>query len=133
MFYCTRRLNLTTTVISGYAHIPQAVDSLKARVLMFLEKPYRSQELWETIVQAIEVSQRNSQKRSLQQDVRAAQIKPAVEAANVLRELQIVPLSRRLRPNTNWPFEQLIFVVKAFSKNSKSKRMSKERKSLSRR
>ena len=84
-----RQWELPTIVVTGYGDIRLAVDSFKAGAFTFLEKPYRSQELWETIVQAIEVSQANSEKRSLKQEVRTALSKLTPDEVHVLRELLV--------------------------------------------
>ncbi|MEI8021450.1 MAG: response regulator, partial [Schlesneria sp.] len=67
-----RQWQLPTIVVSGYGDIRLAVDSFKAGAFTFLEKPYRSQELWEAVVQAIAVSQANSDKRNLKREVHTA-------------------------------------------------------------
>jgi two-component system, LuxR family, response regulator FixJ len=84
-----RQWQLPTIVVSGYGDIRLAVDSFKAGAFTFLEKPYRSQELWEAVVQAIAVSQANSDKRNLKREVHTALSKLTPEEVNVLRELLI--------------------------------------------
>ena len=82
-----RQWKLPTIVVSGYGDIRLAVDLLKAGAFTFLEKPYRSQELWEAIVQAIAPSQANSEKQQIKQQVNSSLSKLTSDESTVLREL----------------------------------------------
>ena len=78
---------LSSIVVTGYGDVRLAVESFKAGAFTFLEKPYREQELWEAIVQALAKSQTNIDDRKFKQHVRSCLSKLTPEETDVLREL----------------------------------------------
>lgn len=49
-----RRLPVKAIVLTAYADVRLTVDVLKAGAVTLLEKPYRDQELWDSIVEALQ-------------------------------------------------------------------------------
>lgn len=47
---------LPTIVVTAYADVRIAVDALRSGAMTLLEKPYRDQELWDTIIDALAIS-----------------------------------------------------------------------------
>lgn len=47
---------LPTIVVTAYADVRIAVDALRSGAVTLLEKPYRDQELWDTIIDALAIS-----------------------------------------------------------------------------
>ena len=82
-----RKWDLPTIVVSGYGDIRMTVDSFKSGAFTFLEKPYRSRELWEAIVQAIAAGKTRSEKRRRIKETQTAIKKLTGEELNVLRLL----------------------------------------------
>lgn len=81
------RWELSSIVISGYGDVRLAVESFKAGAFTFLEKPFREQELWEAIVQALAKSQTKLDDRKFKQHVRECLSRLTPEETDVLREL----------------------------------------------
>ncbi len=78
---------LPVIVVTGYGDVRMAVESFKAGAFTFLEKPYREQELWDTIVQALAKSQANYDERQFKLQVKECLSKLTPEETKVLREL----------------------------------------------
>jgi FixJ family two-component response regulator len=78
---------LPVIVVTGYGDVRMAVESFKAGAFTFLEKPYREQELWDTIVQALAKSQDNYDERQFKLQVKENLSKLTPEETKVLREL----------------------------------------------
>jgi two-component system, LuxR family, response regulator FixJ len=78
---------LPLIIVTSHGDIRLAVESLKAGAFTFLEKPYRDQELWEAIVQAIEESKTRLDDRKSKQHVNACLRKLTAEETKILREL----------------------------------------------
>ena len=78
---------LPVIVVTGYGDVRMAVESFKAGAFTFLEKPYREQELWDTIVQALVKSQDNYDERQFKLQVKENLSKLTPEETKVLREL----------------------------------------------
>ncbi len=78
---------LPSIIVTGYGDVRLAVESLKAGAFTFLEKPYRDQELWDAIIQAIEKGQTRLQDRKFRQHVNACLGKLTTEETDILREL----------------------------------------------
>ena len=78
---------LPVIVVTGYGDVRMAVESFKAGAFTFLEKPYREQELWDTIVQALAKSQANYDERQFKLQVKENLSKLTPEETKVLREL----------------------------------------------
>ena len=78
---------LPVIVVTGYGDVRMAVESFKAGAFTFLEKPYREQELWEAIVQAMAQSQAKLEDRKFKQHVKACLKRLTPEETEVLREL----------------------------------------------
>ena len=82
-----RQWELSSIVITGYGDVRLAVESFKAGAFTFLEKPYREQELWEAIVQAMAQSQAKLEDRKFKQHVKTCLKQLTPEETEVLREL----------------------------------------------
>jgi two-component system, LuxR family, response regulator FixJ len=78
---------LPVIVVTGYGDVRLAVESFKAGAFTFLEKPYRDQELWDTIVQALAKSQTSHDQRQARHQVKENLSKLTPEETAVLREL----------------------------------------------
>jgi two-component system, LuxR family, response regulator FixJ len=78
---------LPVIVVTGYGDVRLAVESFKAGAFTFLEKPYRDQELWDTIVEALAKSQASHDERQFKLHARANLNKLTAEETEVLREL----------------------------------------------
>ncbi len=78
---------LPSIIVTGYGDVRLAVESLKAGAFTFLEKPYRDQELWEAIVQAIEKGQTKLKDRKFRQHVNQCLSKLTTEETDILGEL----------------------------------------------
>ncbi|MEI8019213.1 MAG: response regulator [Schlesneria sp.] len=74
-------------VVTGYADVRMAVESFKSGAFTFLEKPYREQELWDTIVQALAKSQTSYDERQFKLQVREKLKNLTPEETKILREL----------------------------------------------
>ena len=78
---------LPSIILTGYGDVRLAVESLKAGAFTFLEKPYRDQELWDAIVQAIEKGQTKLKDRQSKQHTISCLNKLTTEETDILREL----------------------------------------------
>ena len=78
---------LPVIVITGFGDIRMAVESFKAGAFTFLEKPYRDQELWDAIVEALAKSKVKQVERGFKQEVKARLGKLTIDETVVMREL----------------------------------------------
>ena len=59
----SRSIPLPVIVITGYADVPMAVRAMQAGAISFLTKPCKPEQLWETITEALQRSQKDRQIR----------------------------------------------------------------------
>ena len=79
--------DLPVIVITGFGDVRMAVESFKAGAFTFLEKPYRDQELWDAIVEALAKSNAKRIERGFKQETKACLGKLTPDEIVVLREL----------------------------------------------
>lgn len=67
---CSRGVKLPIIFITGHGDVPMAVQAMKSGAMEFLQKPFREQELLDSIYQALEFNQRQRQQLAQQQEIR---------------------------------------------------------------
>ncbi len=58
-----RNVQLPIVFLTGHANVQMAVGAMQAGAVNFLEKPFREQELWESVRRAFELDRRQRQER----------------------------------------------------------------------
>jgi two-component system response regulator FixJ len=73
------RADLPVVFVTGHGNVQMAVGAMQAGAVNFLEKPFREQELWDSIRQALELDERNRRRkaRRSQAQERIARLTPA--------------------------------------------------------
>jgi len=61
--------DLPVIIITGHGDVPMAVRALQAGAMHFLEKPFRDQELLDSVQEALELDQRNRGQQALKQSI----------------------------------------------------------------
>jgi two-component system response regulator FixJ len=72
------KADLPVVYITGHGNVQMAVGAMQAGAVNFLEKPFREQELWDSIRKALELDERNRRRkaRRYQAERRMAQLTP---------------------------------------------------------
>ena len=60
---------LPTIVVTAYADVRLTIEVVRAGATTLLEKPYREQELWDSIVESLKISEREFETLSLRKDI----------------------------------------------------------------
>ena len=63
------KIDLPIVFITGHGNVQMAVSAMQAGAVNFLEKPFREQELWESIRKALELDAQNRRRRARRQRV----------------------------------------------------------------
>jgi len=73
------RTDLPVVFVTGYGNVQMAVEAMQAGAVNFLEKPFREQELWDSIRRALELDERNRCRKTgrSQAQERIARLTPA--------------------------------------------------------
>ena len=73
------RADLPVVFVTGHGNVQMAVGAMQAGAVNFLEKPFREQELWDSIRRALELDERNHRRkaRRSQAEERIARLTPA--------------------------------------------------------
>jgi len=73
------RADLPVVFVTGHGNVQMAVGAMQAGAVNFLEKPFREQELWDSIRRALELDERNRcrKTRRSQAQERIARLTPA--------------------------------------------------------
>jgi FixJ family two-component response regulator len=58
------KIDLPVVFITGHGNVQMAVNAMQAGAINFLEKPFREQELWDSIRKALEVDSHNRRRRA---------------------------------------------------------------------
>ncbi len=82
-----RRWNLPSIIITAYADVRIAVQSIRAGAITLLEKPYRDQELWDAIVEAMALSNAAYQTNYLRRTVQDGLATLTAEEHQVLQQM----------------------------------------------
>ena len=73
------KAELPVVFVTGHGNVQMAVGAMQAGAVDFLEKPFREQELWDSIRRALELDERNRRRkaRRSQAEERIARLTPA--------------------------------------------------------
>jgi len=63
-------IDLPVVFLTGYASVPMAVGAMQAGAVDFLEKPFRDQQLWESVRKALAYDSENRRQRARRRSVR---------------------------------------------------------------
>ncbi len=63
------KIDLPVVFITGHGSMHMAVGAMQAGAINFLEKPFREQEIWDSIRKALEVDSQNRRRRARRQRV----------------------------------------------------------------
>ncbi|MHC4842883.1 MAG: response regulator transcription factor [Planctomycetota bacterium] len=63
----SERINIPIIIITGHGDVPMAVQAIKVGALDFIEKPFREQELLDSIQKAIKLDAKNKENRAEQE------------------------------------------------------------------
>ncbi|MHC5073994.1 MAG: response regulator transcription factor [Planctomycetota bacterium] len=63
----SERINIPIIIITGHGDVPMAVQAIKIGALDFIEKPFREQELLDSIQKAIKLDAKNKENRAEQE------------------------------------------------------------------
>ena len=77
------KINLPIVFITGHGNVQMAVGAMQAGAVNFLEKPFREQDLWDSIRKAIELESQNRRRKARRKEVE-------------LRMLQLTPGEREV-------------------------------------
>jgi two-component system response regulator FixJ len=58
------KIDLPVVFITGHGNVQMAVSAMQAGAVNFLEKPFREQELWDSIRKALDVDSQNRRRRA---------------------------------------------------------------------
>jgi len=58
------KIDLPVVFITGHGNVQMAVGAMQAGAVNFLEKPFREQELWDSIRKAIELDEQNRRRKA---------------------------------------------------------------------
>jgi two-component system, LuxR family, response regulator FixJ len=58
------KIDLPIVFITGHGNVQMAVDAMQSGAINFLEKPFREQELWDSIRKALDVDSQNRRRRA---------------------------------------------------------------------
>lgn len=82
-----RGWKIPTIVVTAYADVRLAVDAVRAGAMTLLEKPYKEQELWTTMAEALKVSRTIAETMELQNSIRGRMSLLTPDEFRVLREM----------------------------------------------
>jgi two-component system, LuxR family, response regulator FixJ len=82
-----RGWKLPTIVVTAYADVRMAVQTIRAGATTLLEKPYRDQELWDAIMEAMAISERSIKEDTLRRTVKHRLSLLTNEEMRVLQEM----------------------------------------------
>ena len=82
-----RGWKLPTIVVTAYADVRLAVDAVRAGAMTLLEKPYREQELWSAMVEALKTSISLTEAAELKKTIKQRLSLLTVEEFRVLRQM----------------------------------------------
>jgi two-component system response regulator FixJ len=82
-----RNISFPVIVITGYADVPMAVKAMQAGAMTFLEKPCQEQELWNAILQALDLEKAQQAQRKLRTDIETRLGTLTEDEVAVLRKL----------------------------------------------
>ena len=63
------KIDLPIVFITGHGNVQMAVNAMQAGAVNFLEKPFREQELWDSIRKALELDAQNRRRKARRQRV----------------------------------------------------------------
>ncbi len=63
------KIDLPIVFITGHGNVQMAVSAMQAGAVNFLEKPFREQELWDSIRKALELDAQNRRRKARRQRV----------------------------------------------------------------
>ena len=74
-----KKYDLPVVFVTGHANVQMAVGAMQTGAVNFLEKPFREQELWDSIRKALETDQFNRRRKARRRRIekRIAQLTPA--------------------------------------------------------
>jgi two-component system response regulator FixJ len=58
------RIDLPVVFVTGHGNVQMAVEAMQAGAVNFLEKPFREQDLWDSVRRALELDERNRRRRT---------------------------------------------------------------------
>jgi len=64
-----QRIDLPIVFVTGHANVQMAVGAMQAGAVNFLEKPFREQDLWDSVRRALEQDECNRRRRARRQSV----------------------------------------------------------------
>jgi len=79
-------VDLPVVFLTGYANVAMAVEAMQAGAVDFLEKPYRDQQLWDSIRKALTLDGENRRQRARRRSVRQ-RLKQLSEGERAVLEL----------------------------------------------
>lgn len=94
---------LPIIVITAHADVRMAIDLVSAGAMTLLEKPYREQELWESITKALEVGRLRAQTRQTQKLIKQRLARLTDHEMAILQEIILGKANKNISANLNIP------------------------------
>jgi RNA polymerase sigma factor (sigma-70 family) len=66
---CERKIDLPIVFVTGHANVQMAVGAMQAGAVNFLEKPFREQDLWDSVRKALEQDECNRRRMARRQSI----------------------------------------------------------------
>ncbi|MHC4132056.1 MAG: response regulator transcription factor [Planctomycetota bacterium] len=85
----SERINIPIIIITGHGDVPMAVQAIKVGALDFIEKPFREQELLDSIQKAIKLDAENKENRAEQEKWKEAFSGLTPREREIVRELVV--------------------------------------------
>jgi FixJ family two-component response regulator len=85
----SERINIPIIIITGHGDVPMAVQAIKVGALDFIEKPFREQELLDSIQKAIKLDAKNKENRAEQEKWKEAFSALTPREREIVRELVV--------------------------------------------
>jgi FixJ family two-component response regulator len=83
----SERINIPIIIITGHGDVPMAVQAIRVGALDFIEKPFREQELLDSIQKAIKLDAENKENRAEQEKWKEAFSALTPREREIVREL----------------------------------------------
>jgi len=96
-----REIDLPVVFITGHGNVQMAVDAMRQGAINFLEKPFREQELWDSVRKALETDRQKRRRRARTERIRQRMATLSPGERDVLQRILTGKTNRQIATELN--------------------------------